>query len=710
MRNRFTGARKALIVMAAAATLVVTTGVISVLAVHDQEFQLEGDVIASTTTNIGGLQNRDWDSLFDTAGAEKTLPANFTASGFDRDFLTKANGSFNTNDATTFATGSKDTLPISGWQCNFDHNVNSKIDVMNAYSAAYTDPDNGDQIVYFALERNSNNGDANVGFWFLQDDVNCDATNGTATFSGAHTDGDLLIVSAFTNGGSVSTIDVYRWDGGANGSLNPIPAAHGADCRGTGAGDTVCAAANTASITTPWLTSTAQDGPGHTLLTSDFFEGGLNLTQSGLGGKCFNVFIGDTRSSQSLTATIFDYARGAIGECDSDTVTVPKANDGTTNIGTPTIPGDPSDAAILVKDSATVTVTGVSDWDGDVTFHLCKVDSPALCDTGGVLVGATKTASDETPTVVSDAATVTAAGRYCWRADFHDPSDIGIPDSSDSRSSECFTVDPRQPTLVTQATSGPVDFGSKISDTVTLANTAHKPGTGGPAAGGGSINPTTLGGDATGNITLTAFGPDSCTTVAYGPVSIAASGNGDTGGAGTTFEFTPSSPGEYVFVASYAGDLPNTLGVAATACASQPSNEKVTVRTIPTEITTAPSYFPQDSATVTSSVLGNDLPANGTVTFSLYGAAGGNTALENCTAAGATGLVFGPDAHLTGAAAHSATVATNNTTFRVSATGTFYWLVTYAPGDTAHTGIQSNCTENINATITGDNGPGTAFP
>ena len=40
---------------------------------------------------------------------------------------------------------------------------------------------------------------------------------GTATFTGDHTDGDLLVVSAFTNGGVVSNIDTYRWDGGANG-------------------------------------------------------------------------------------------------------------------------------------------------------------------------------------------------------------------------------------------------------------------------------------------------------------------------------------------------------------------------------------------------------------------------------------------------------------------------------------------------------------
>jgi hypothetical protein len=63
-----------------------------------------------------------------------------------------------------------------------------------------------------------------------------------------------------------------------------------------------------------------------------------------------------------------------------------------------------------------------------------------------------------------------------------------------------------------------------------------------------------------------------------------------------------------------------------------------------------------------------------------------------------------------GAAAHSQTGATNNTTARISATGSVWWRVTYATGDTAHTGRQSDCVENINATITGDSGPGALFP
>lgn len=125
-----TGSRRPRRVLVA---LVLTAMVLALLvpsfafAVHDLTMQLDGDVSASTTTIVGGTtQTIDWDSLFNSTGTPKTKPAGFTASGFDPDFLTNPNGSFNTSDQTTFSTGSKDTLPISGWQCNFHRSARAK--------------------------------------------------------------------------------------------------------------------------------------------------------------------------------------------------------------------------------------------------------------------------------------------------------------------------------------------------------------------------------------------------------------------------------------------------------------------------------------------------------------------------------------------------------------------------------------------------------
>jgi hypothetical protein len=68
--------RTHLIALVAGFVLLATYAALPAFAVHDEKFQLDGDVLASTTTNVGGnLQPFDWDSLFDSAGAEKTLPA-----------------------------------------------------------------------------------------------------------------------------------------------------------------------------------------------------------------------------------------------------------------------------------------------------------------------------------------------------------------------------------------------------------------------------------------------------------------------------------------------------------------------------------------------------------------------------------------------------------------------------------------------------------
>jgi hypothetical protein len=720
------------IVLIAAAALLLAG---AAQAVHDETFQLDGDVLHSTTTNYGDpphIQGFDWDSFFNASGnpiqasfPDASVP-DYTASGFELDFNLAANGNYDTSDTTTYTTGSKDTDNIAAWTCTKANNVTDKGDIQNAYAVAYTDPVSHDQILYFGQERNSNNGDANVGFWFLQSSTaNCTSPTGpgSSNWTGDHQDGDIFVVSAFTKGGGVSTINAYRWNGGAGGSLGTTPVASGGDCTATTPpaplGDSSCATANKVNISgIPWLTNNngKTNGTGHSLLTGEFFEGGLNLTDSNLAGKCFNTFVANTRSSQQLGATIYDFARGVLGECRSTTETTPVDNAGTPiPAGGLDIPADPAAASIAVRDKATVTVTGASSFTGTLSWHLCgpfDAGTTTLCGSGGVAVDSQSPTTNGTYT--SAAATVTRAGRYCWRADFSASSPTGIPASSDSRATECFVVNPRQPTLTTDATDGPVEFGQPISDVVTLSNTAHKKGTGGPAGStDGSINPATLGGDATGNINVIAYGPDSCSTVAFTSLAIAASGDGNYGGAGTAFEFTPTAPGQYVFVASYAGDLPNTLGVAASACSVAPDAEKVTVRQIPTEISTHQSAFPNDSATITSSVAGNNLPAGGTVIFRLYQADGGNTALANCLLHGSTvgsgGLIYAETKNNVGGA-HQVTTSTANTSVSVDVSGTYYWRVTYATGDTAHTGRQSDCVENTVLTFNNDAGPGTLFP
>jgi len=641
----------------------------SALAVHDLDFQLDGDIDDTTTTNVGGEeQTVDWETLFDSAGVTKPLPAGFESAGFDADFLKKANGTFSTADSSTFATGSKDTLPITpGWQCNQDNNVLSKSDVMNAYAAAYTD-DRGTpldltddhEILYFGLERNANTGTGNVGFWFLQDDADCVSPGGSTAFSGDHTDGDILVVSEFSQGGTVSTIEAYRWDGGANGTLNPVSVAEGADCTTTAGGDDICAKANTATLTDiPWETANKQDGVGHTLRTSEFFEGGIDLTENELGGKCFNVFIGDTRSSTSLTATIFDFARGKLGDCDSTLVTEPSV-DGSVSIG--------ASASVSVTDDATLTVDGADEWSGTLSFFLCgPLAAGVRCDTGGVPSGSTSIDQDTQQPITSDASTVTEVGRYCWRG-FFDSATDGVPDATDASEGECFDVTPVTPTLTTSA-GADVVLGNPITDTATLTGTANQPGDNGgsdPGQPGNeypSINADN-GLPAGGTITWTVQGPDDCD-----PSGLTVTGSPATVSGDNTYgpvSALPTLVGTYTFVAEYSGSSPNTNGAGPSSCppTAEDGDEEVIV-TGEAALSTAQDWLPNDTATITGPTA-----LSGTATFTLFTG-------TDCGAGGDDTIVYGPvDVGVSGPSPQTAETA--NTTLVLEAdSGGYSWLVSY---------------------------------
>jgi hypothetical protein len=769
----------------------------SAFAVHDLAFQLDGDVSTHAYTTPNSSQVYDWGAntagntstqanpntngiftVTDTGtapsgteavtnnpslvnhGSVTTNP--FDAASFVRDFGSGTSCGFNslsttfcTKDPTTYATGSKDTLGVGngGWQCNKDNNVNSKIDIMNAYSASYFTGGNGtgDHIIYFGMEKNKNNGTNDVGVWLLQGSASCTSpTTGAANFNGAHQNKDVLVVSEFSNGGGVSAILAFQWAAAASGPLsgdggcidsndNPNPKTGGcngqpiatsnSDCKTAGGNDSLCATTNAnctsatlacgkpwnSTVATPWLTADATGGVGRNQIVSpDFFEGGIDLTkvfsQSGeTAPSCFSTVVPDTRSSDTITATLFDFVTEQLGECSSSTVTTPKDGSGNSiPAGGLTLPADPANASVTVEDSAAVTVTGLSgSFSGSVDFHICgptATSSTQLCDgtSGNVGVDLGSKSISASGTVTSPTATLTEAGRYCFRADFSSTT-TGVPASSDSSGTECLQVNPRQSALVTAAGAGPVDFGNAVTDTATLSNTVHEQGTGGPSGSDGSINPTTLGGDAGGTITFTLYKSD-CSTLATGtgtnPQTVSVSGDGSYG----PVSFTPDSPGVYHWVASYDGDSPNTLGTTHNS-ACDDTAEDVTVRQIPTGIETKQSWYPQDTATI-SSTIGN-LAAGGSVEFDLY---------DNATCSGTAKFT---ETDSVAGGNQTATVTTNNTTFAIttafsdpaaSVAGPYSWKVVYTPAaaDTAHLGTQSSCNaENHSITYTNDPGPNT---
>jgi hypothetical protein len=331
-----------------------------------------------------------------------------------------------------------------------------------------------------------------------------------------------------------------------------------------------------------------------------------------------------------------------------------------------------------------VTVDGQTTWSGNVRFHLCgPADLPtptSNCGAGGTLIGADKPVSNGAATVVSDAATITSVGRYCWRADFLSGT-TGVPDSTDptdaTSQSECFTITPRQPMLTTQVVNASVVIGDPIQDNATLSDTANEPGT--PV-----INPTTPGGPAQGTITIKVFGPDDCTTPAHADFTLNVNGDGTYG----PVSFTPTAIGVYTFVASYSGDAPNTLGVAETACANQPDNEKVTVIGI-AHASSAQNWLPNDTVTLTG-----DANLNGSLDITLFPG-------DSCSAGGQVQPVPNMSFHfdVVNGDKNGASFSTSNTTFTVSTPGltTWSWLVHYH--DNVQTSPADSCTEVTHLTI-----------
>jgi hypothetical protein len=281
-------------------------------------------------------------------------------------------------------------------------------------------------------------------------------------------------------------------------------------------------------------------------------------------------------------------------------------------------------------------------------------------------------------TVQSPTAYVTSVGRYCWRAVFSGDSANGIPGSSDSRATECFTVNPVTPTLSTEA-GDDVFLGANVTDTATLGGTATQPAN--PV-----INTTgTAGAAAGGTITFTLYGPSDtgCGSKVYESPApgVAVSGNGTYNSAG----FAPTAPGNYHWVATYSGDSPNTNGVTHNAACTD-TKEDVLVKTVASSMTTAQTWVPNDSATISAPAGSGNLA--GTVSFELYA--------SNDCAVGGDAPIYSTTQSVSGASPK--TVSTSNTTAQ-DKSGSFSWSVSYDSTNNAQRDIPASCHETSALTV-----------
>ena len=357
-----------------------------------------------------------------------------------------------------------DALPTLGLT-----NPNAQVDLRRAWLDVERDTSTSHDWLYFAWERDANSGSGFIAYEFMQNPAPAGCAYDTAT--------DAQLIANCNPWANRKAGDfMILWDQQGN-SLDLYLR-------------TWSGTAPNLTLGAPTLLNAAVSQAAY---SADGFmgEAAVDLTATIFGGstacKSFANTIPSTVTGNSDTADYKDTilkTAPPISNCTSTTVTTPSVGAGGASIGA---------GVLAVTDSAVVSVTGgTATPAGSVAFSLCKVDSPGLCATGGTSVGTTNLSGASYPvTVQSPTAYVTSAGRYCWRATFSGDSANGIPGSSDSSATECFTVNPVTPALSTSA-GADVFLGNVVTDSATLGGTATQPatpvinltGTAGAAAGG----------------------------------------------------------------------------------------------------------------------------------------------------------------------------------------------------------------------------------
>jgi len=548
-------------------------------------------------------------------------------------------------------------------------NPNGQVDLRRAWLDTERDTaaPNHDWL-YFAWERDANSGSGFIAYEFMQDPPPAGCAYDTATQTQLIANcnpwanrraGDFMIL--WDQQGNSLDLYLRTWSG----------------------------TAPNLTLGAPTLLNAAVSQAAY---SADGFRGeaAVDLTATIFGGstacRSFANTIPSTVTGNSDTADYKDtilQTAPPITNCTSTIVTTPKlvTDTGTDPDTTGTIPAGGmsiGSGVVAVADSAVVGVVGgTATPAGSVAFTLCKVDAPAVCSSGGTPVGSTNLSGAAYPvTVQSPTAYVTSAGRYCWRAAFSGDSANGIPGQSESAATECFIVNPVTPTLGTTA-GADVNLGTAVTDTATLGGTATQPadpvinltGTGGAAAGG--------------TITFKLYGPSSssCGTLVYTSPTVAVSGDNTYNSPAP--QFKPTAAGDYHWVAVYSGSSPNTNGVTHNAACND-TNEDVTVTTVPSSMTTAQRWVPNDSATISAPAGSGNLA--GSVSFALY-------ASGNCSGS----AIYSVSVAVSGASPQ--TVSTSNTTAQL-ASGSFSWSVAYDSTNDAQRDIPASCHETSALTVT----------
>jgi uncharacterized repeat protein (TIGR01451 family) len=322
-----------------------------------------------------------------------------------------------------------------------------------------------------------------------------------------------------------------------------------------------------------------------------------------------------------------------------------------------------------VKDTANVTGL-TSDATGNVVFHLYGPSAQPDCS-GVPVFTSTKPIGTVTGGAASvDSATFTPAkaGSYYWTASYEGDGNNNPAIAACGADNETSVVNPSTTSISTAATDGQLPAGT-IHDVATISGlTANATGTVSFALYGPSAQP-----DCNSNAIFTVL--ENLGTVTAGSASVN-SGN-----------FTPTTAGNYWWVASYSGDLNNTSAFGS--CGDQGEKSTVTPAT-PTLTTTATdtTALPDGTLKDKADLSGLTTDATGTVIFRLYGP-DATPGTPTCTDGQGGNLVFtsGPISITNN---QDGTASATSGDFTPTNTGTYFWVASYS-GDANNGSVAGKC-------------------
>jgi hypothetical protein len=348
-----------------------------------------------------------------------------------------------TGDPTTYTgVGGETNGEALGTETYSTSSVPNKDDLSNVYAIHHRDdvstPTTNE--IFFGGERVVNNGDSHIDYEFLQQQVNLTGTC-AGGFTGHRTPGDLILAVDFTNGGALGSKTIYQWKCNgtpvaADGSCDPTKGKNSPSyVKATDA--TILAAVDIAANDAGavgcggWVCRNADGTTTTTIATNEFFEGGIDLKALGFTG-CLATFLPHTRSSQSFTATLKDFA-GPINfdSCNPATTLVTQSASTTIHAG--------DTVTIVVRETNTgnrtltsVNVTGTNS---------CLTYTASATKVGGSTFSGTLLPGEAVDFTCTFTAGTTG---FTWTATGHgiDPNGNAAPSTNETQSGTVTVINP----------------------------------------------------------------------------------------------------------------------------------------------------------------------------------------------------------------------------------------------------------------------------